>query len=372
MTTINPSFTDELKKYGAGDFKACYNCGTCTAVCDLTQKDANFPRMFLRYGMLGLDKDLLQSKELWLCYACGECGENCPRQAGPDQFMGALRRYAIAQYEPTGLTRMIFKSNPFAIAVTLTLAVILGFFLFTMKPEMEVSRWIFEWMPFDVIHDMGMLIFGFTGLAMIVGVFNMWRNLSRTMEGEKTSNKKIIPAIREVLAELATMKRYQTCDSDEESFWGSKPSWVRPWFVHWSVMWGFLGLLLATILDFMLKDPATTVWWPSRILGTVAGLLMMYGATLALWYRATKVTKSYESSSLADYMFLVFLWIAGITGFWLEVSVMFGSNTLANQLVFVIHTIISMELVILFAFSKFAHALYRPLALFFYFYTKKS
>jgi nitrate reductase gamma subunit len=41
---------------------------------------------------------------------------------------------------------------------------------------------------------------------------------------------------------------------------------------------------------------------------------------------------------------------------------------LINHLVFVVHIIISMQLVILFAFSKFAHAVYRPLALFAYYF----
>jgi hypothetical protein len=26
---------------------------------------------------------------------------------------------------------------------------------------------------------------------------------------------------------------------------------LKPWFVHWMIMMGFLGLLLATILDFI-------------------------------------------------------------------------------------------------------------------------
>jgi hypothetical protein len=132
-------------------------------------------------------------------------------------------------------------------------------------------------------------------------------------------------------------------------------------------MWGFIGLLLATTLDFILKDPATAIWWPSRIIGTVAGLLMVYGASLSINYRLKKVTKAFEETRLADWTFLWFLWIAGITGFWLEVSVALNADFLVNHIVLLIHTIISMELVLLFAFSKFAHALYRPLALFFYF-----
>ena len=371
MAELIPEFATELKKYGAKDFNACYNCGNCTAVCNITEKQANFPRMFIRYGILGMQEDILKSKELWLCYACGDCTETCPREAGPGEYMAALRRFAIAKYDLTGLTGLIFKSNPVSILVTLILAVILGFFVFTMKPDHEVSRWIFNWMPFDVIHDMGMIIFIIAGITLMVGVLRMFFHLRKTMQKgtDKNKSKKndFFGAIKKVSIELAGMKRYRDCDADEASYWFGKPWFVKPWFVHWSIMWGFLGLLLATALDFVLKDPALTVWWPTRILGTVTGLLMMYGSTLAIIYRLKKVTKTYEDTKLADWMFLLFLWLAGLTGFWMEIVVFFGADSILNQVVFVIHTIISMELVLLFAFSKFAHAMYRPLALYFHF-----
>lgn len=371
MSRIDPYFSDEIRKYGADDFNACFNCGNCTAVCSLSDKDASFPRMMIRYGMLGLKKEILESKELWLCYACGDCTETCPRQADPGHYMAALRRYAIAKYEPTGITGLIFKNNPISVMVTLILAVILGFFLFTLRPDHDVARWIFAWMPFDVIHDMGMVIFGLTGLAMVIGLISMLRHMFRN-NPVKGTFKSARQALSSVISEIVTLKRYQDCDKEQDSHWYGKPWYLQPWFVHWSIMWGFIGLFLATVLDFLLKDPATDIWWPSRILGTIAGLLMMYGASAAMYYRITKPTKAYEDTRLADWMFLVFLWIAGLTGFWLEIAVTFDGSHDLNQVVFVIHTIISMELVLLFAFSKFAHALYRPLALFSYFYHKLS
>jgi len=184
---------------------------------------------------------------------------------------------------------------------------------------------------------------------------------------EKKSKVGFIKAVSLVFNELATMKRYQQCEAEEDSFWKNKPWFTKPWFVHWSIMWGFLGLLLATVLDFILKDPAVSIWWPSRILGTLSGLLMMYGSSLAINYRLQKVTKIYSETRMADWTFLLFLWIAGLTGFWLEVSIFFAASNIVNQAIFLLHTVISMELVLLFAFSKFAHAVYRPLALFFYF-----
>ena len=367
MPKIDHGFASELKKYGARDFSACFNCGNCTAVCGLTDKDANYPRMFIRHGMLGQKEEILASKEIWLCYACGDCTETCPRQAGPGDYMAALRRYAIASYEPTGLTKMIFKNNPVFILFTAFLSVLLGLFLFTLKPEPIVSRWLFNMIPYAVIHNMGLVIFGLTGISVVWGLLTMFLKLSKKSGKTEKPKGLFLKSLKEVINELATMNRYRTCDVEVDSYWKNKLPIVQPWFIHWSVMWGFIGLLVATILDFILKDPATAMWWPSRILGTLAGLLLIYGTTLALNYRLKKVTKPYEKTRLADWLFLWFLWIAGITGFWLEISVAFGADLLLNHIIFLIHTIISMELVLLFAFSKFAHAVYRPLALFFYF-----
>ena len=367
MAKINPDFAEEIKKYGAKDFNACFNCGNCTAVCGLTDKNANFPRIFIRYGMLGQHEEILKSKELWLCYACGECSLNCPRQAAPGDYMSAIRRYAIANYEPTGLTKHIFKSNPFSIFITLILAVILGFFLLTIKPDQIISRWLFEYIPYEVIHNMGLVIFSLTGLSMAWGIFTLIRKISKDKIKDDKDKTSFWSTTKKVVEELGTMKRYRKCDSEEESHWKTKPEYVKPWFVHWSIMWGFLGLLLATILDFIFKDPSTSIWLPSRILGTIAGLLMMYGSSLAIYYRKIKVTRSYKETKLADWMLLTFLWIAGFTGFWLEVSVGFAAENLFNQIIFLLHTIISMELVLLFAFSKFALAIYRPIALWYYF-----
>jgi ferredoxin len=365
MALIQPELTEDIKKYGTFDFTACYNCGNCTAVCNLTAKDANFPRKMVRYSMLGLKDEILSSKELWLCYACGDCSSTCPRQAEPGDLMAGLRRFAIANYEKTGLTKLIFKNNLFSLFITLLLSVVLGFFLLTIKPDMVVSRWIFQYMPYEIIHNLGIAAFAIMGLSALTGVLVMWNNIAKNKveSGDKKFFPRLTDALKKVLEEAATMKRYKNCDTDS-SVWNKKAWYVRPWFIHWAIMWGFIGLLVATSLDFMFKNPAIDIWWPSRILGTVAGLLMVFGASLALYYRLVKITKPYSNTRLADWMFLGFLWVAGITGFWLEISVAFGADVWLNQIVFVIHTIISMQLVILFAFSKFAHAFYRPLALF--------
>ncbi|MGE5423782.1 MAG: 4Fe-4S dicluster domain-containing protein [Syntrophothermus sp.] len=362
MAKVDPTFANEIKKYGAPDFSGCYSCGNCTAICGMTDENGNFPRMMIRYGMLGLKEEILSSKELWLCYACGECSKTCPRQAFPGEYMAALRRYAIASYEPSGLSKLIFRSNSFFIFLISLLSVFLAFFLLTIKPDETVSRWIFTYLPYEVIHAIGIVIFSITGFSMIWGAVTMVRKLRKAEPSGKLNFKAITAAAKEA----ATVSRYGHCDEEEDGFLKDKSFFQQPRFIHLSVMWGFIGLLAATTLDFIFKDPSLTVWWPGRILGTIAGLFMVYGTSMAIFYRKNKVTETYSRTRMADWVFLWFLWIAGITGFWLEVAVAFSAESFFNHLIFLIHTIISMELVLLFSFSKFAHALYRPIALYFF------
>jgi nitrate reductase gamma subunit len=304
-----------------------------------------------------------------MCYGCGDCSESCPRGADPAAYMASLRRYAIAQYDLTGLTKWIFTNSRFAVILTVILAIVLGFFMLTLKPESHVSRWIFQYMPYEIIHNAGMWIFAIVGIALIIGLSRMLVNLHKRKNKEtKVKLNSIYHSILYVTSELGTMKRQQVCDKEEDSVWQGKAWYKKPWFIHYSVMWGFIGLLLATTLDFIFKDPATKVWLPTRILGTIAGLFMMYGATMLIYYRIIKVSKFFASTRWADWYFLIFLWLAGFTGFWMEVSVTLESDNLLSHIIFILHTVLSMELILLFTFSKFAHAIYRPLALFFQYY----
>jgi quinone-modifying oxidoreductase, subunit QmoC len=88
---VDPQLMRELKEYGAVGVEKCINCGNCTAVCSLSSTDDRFPRYMLRLAQLGMQDELLGSKELWLCYNCGVCSDTCPQQAEPANFMAAAR-----------------------------------------------------------------------------------------------------------------------------------------------------------------------------------------------------------------------------------------------------------------------------------------
>ena len=95
-------------------------------------------------------------------------------------------------------------------------------------------------------------------VAALGGIVRMTLRLSRGVARTKTEEgagdekrtrlfARITAALKNVIAELAAQKRYRDCEEE------AKKPWYRGrWFVHMSIMWGFIGLGVATGLDYLL------------------------------------------------------------------------------------------------------------------------
>ena len=135
MAKINPEFSDTLKEFGAFDLNACYNCGTCTAICSLSDEENSFPRKMVRYSVLGLENEIQASTDPWMCYYCGECSTSCPREAEPGELMMSLRRYLTSAYDWTGLSGKFYTSKIWELtAIGILSALILMLFVFFHGP----------------------------------------------------------------------------------------------------------------------------------------------------------------------------------------------------------------------------------------------
>jgi len=368
----------ELQQYGATDMSACFSCGTCTAICPLSEDDATFPRRMIRYAQVGMKDALLSSKELWSCYHCGECSDSCPTQADPGEFMAAARRYAIASYDATGLARLMYLWPAVGTAFALVLAVFFALFMYTAHgPQSAETLAIFEFIPAHLIHDTGVVVMILVFLAGFVGVARMARRIGRregvgwrTVFGGRVALARSGRALWSSLGrESLGQARYRReCETEKEIV-----AWFRRrWFIHAMVLWGFLGLLAATALDYGLdilgiKETGAPVpiWYPVRLLGTVAGLMLVYGTTVMIVDRVRAANRSVARSSPADWTLLALLWVAGVTGFGLELALYLPEPPTWGYWVFLFHVAVAMELVLLAPFMKLAHAVYRPVGLFY-------
>ena len=214
-------------------------------------------------------------------------------------------------------------------------------------------------------------------VAGLLGVATMARAVARvegvtlrSVVGSRRALRRSAAAAWSALAvETLGQRRYrEDCDADA----AAQPLYRRRWFIHALTMWGFLGLLAATILDYGLSilgiketGAPVPIWYPVRLLGTVAGLALVYGSTMLIIQRARGVERSVRHSTGADWTLLALVWLTGVTGFALELALYLPDAPAWGYWMFLFHVAIAMELVILAPFMKLAHAVYRPVALFF-------
>lgn len=368
---VNTSLMRKIKKHGAGrnlDVSACFNCGNCTAVCPLAADSGGFPRRVIRMAQVGMEQELLASEELWRCYACGECTQTCPRQADPAAFMAAARSYAIAGYDFTGLAALANRSALGNLAVFAVFSAVFSALLLSRMNPGHPNFQLFDFLPGEWIHQIGVALFVVVGLSMFSGIASMtWRIWRQSRSQGATLHFAALPgAVFSALSDALFHRRFQQCEAESDAeVLAAQPWYQRPWLVHASVMGGFLAMLLATTLDFLLKPIGSTVppWYPMRILGTAGGIVCLYGLSIVLLRRAQGKEHPYKKSSFADWFFPVLLTVTVLTGILSELIVYLPSPTTFGHVVFFAHVVLAMDLVALLPLTKFAHVLYRTLAL---------
>ena len=81
LSKLDKDFKYEIAaRPGAGFFKRCFSCGTCTASCPVSEIDERFnPRLFIRQALMGQREELLSSELLWYCTQCYTCFARCPQ-----------------------------------------------------------------------------------------------------------------------------------------------------------------------------------------------------------------------------------------------------------------------------------------------------
>jgi len=103
LSELDKDFKYEIaSRPGAGFFKRCFSCGTCTASCPVSEIDEEFnPRLIIRQALLGMREQILASKVLWYCTQCYTCYARCPQDVRFTDVMKVLRDMAVEQgYAP--------------------------------------------------------------------------------------------------------------------------------------------------------------------------------------------------------------------------------------------------------------------------------
>jgi quinone-modifying oxidoreductase subunit QmoC len=361
------NFINDVIKSGGESLKKCFQCATCSVVCNVTPDDKPFPRKEMMYAQWGMKDRLINNPDIWLCHHCKDCTAYCPRGAKPGEVIGAIRSQFIQSYSPVNFFgKMVSKPSYLvfilAIPVFLLLAVLahLGNLDFTAIERGAGGEIVYsKFMPHVYVIAIYVSVAMFSFLSFAAGVNRYWKALlSNNKEGEASFSigsifKSIVSTVQEILAH----KEFEKCDTAKER----KIS-------HILTFYGFIGLAMGTTwatvykygFDRMPPYPLTD---PMQWLTNISTAAFLVGLSMIIYNRMKDSSKS-GIGSYFDWIFIAVLVITGITGFAAQVFRLADIGVLAYSAYF-FHLVFIFYLFAYAPFSKFAHMIYRTTAMVF-------
>jgi ferredoxin len=348
---------------GGADMKKCMQCSTCTCICTLSTEQDGMPRKQVLHAQWGLKDKLMADVGPWLCHYCGDCSENCPREANPGEVMMALRRYLTAQYDWTGFARLIYRSERWNIAamLVLALAVVLlftvpqnfGFGLLRQAgPAALATVMLDKFAPKEIVHIGDTIMAAVLALLLLGNATRMFRAATR---GDSIPLSVYLRHLPGLVVQGVTQKRWKDCRDNDA---------IKNRTRHLILVSGYATIftLVVVFLPWFQVEDSSFHW--TSLLGYYASAALL-GVTA--WMMADRLAKRGEMqrySQFSDWLFLGLLFLTSLTGLLLNIFRLFN-QPMTTYVLYVVHlAIVVPMLVVEVPFGKWAHLLYRPLAIY--------
>jgi quinone-modifying oxidoreductase subunit QmoC len=367
-------FIRAVKNAGGETLKKCYQCATCSTVCNLSPDEKPFPRKEMLMANWGRSEELMRDPDVWLCYQCNDCTTYCPRGARPGDVLAAVRSFAYKRFAfPSFMGRAL--ASPKALPLLLLVpALILVACIALTAPKTAAGGFVF--MESNVVdfnlflpHSSVDALFVFGNIIIFifaaVGFVRFWKGLQ-----SKSDNKQVsfMSAAVSTLKEIFSHSRFRECGANHPRAIG-----------HMLVLFGFIGAMITTALvlvfvfiphylELLGAEGLESFFHvpidlphPVKILGALSGLALAIGGILLLYRRWTNKDEV-GANGYADYLFLYVIFITGLTGMFSWFGRLTGVATVAYAIYFA-HMLSVYFLLWYMPYSKFAHMFYRSLAL---------
>ena len=353
-TRLDPDLHRDIARFGAVDVDVCMNCGNCTATCELSTEANPFPRRFMHYLQIGNRDRILGSAEPWMCYYCGDCTTSCPRNANPAETMMATRRWLTAEYDWTGLARKLYLSTAWEIAALVAVgAFVVLLFVVFHGPMLTDRVALNTFAPVAWVELGDLVMAAILSFFLLSNAFRMARAILRSHQGQVPLGA-YLRAVPEFIVHFTTQKRWRQS--------GEKPRWLR----HFLLVSGYLTMLtlILVFLRWFQTDVVHPFWHPQRLLGYYATGVLLWATGSMMLGRLKKQDEMHRFSHASDWIFLIMLFLTTLTGIVVH-AVRIADFPLATYYSYVIHLAVAVPmLVVEVPFGKWAHLLYRPLALY--------
>jgi quinone-modifying oxidoreductase subunit QmoC len=358
VITPDLKFVKDVIKSGGESLKKCYQCATCTVVCNVTPEDNPFPRKEMVQAQWGLKDELFRNPDIWLCHQCSDCTAHCPRGAKPGEVLGAIRAMSIRHYSKPGILATMASDSKFlipliAVPVVVFLAMVgaAGNLNLANVPLNDAGHIAFnKFLPTLPYVDLPMMAaFGFAAAMLLMGIKGYWDDMCKN--GRPEGN--IAEAVIEVVLEVLGHKRFEKCEMTS----GRK-------LAHQLVLYSFMSLAVATTLAAIKEYVPSlehTLLVPTKIFGNVGAVGLLVGIFMVINNRLGNAEKA-GKGGYYDWLFIGVVATVGVTGMAAQLIRLAG----AAQLAYVTYFVHLVSVFFLFAyapFTKMAHMLYRGTAM---------
>ena len=276
-----------------------------------------------------------------------------------------LRRYLIAQYDWTGLSRRICRSpawevGALSLVAMLVLALIILYHLYISKLDITFLRTTALGMEhmFPTITYFTVCVFLIPALLM---ASHAWRMFALTMR--RGANRAIplrfyVAEAKTMFLQMVTQRQILKCPATIHR---------KRWTLHWLLAFGCV--LMFAIKLFFLRwfqtDSIYAIYHPQRWLGYLAFAFLVAGALDILIERARKRESIFRESRFSDWVLPILLALTALSGMAVHVFRYTGLD-LGAHYAYAVHLMIAVPMLLVeLPFAKSSHMIYRPLALYF-------
>jgi quinone-modifying oxidoreductase subunit QmoC len=378
IVTPDLQFVNELIKGGGDSLKKCYQCATCSVVCNLTQDEKPFPRKEMMYAQWGLKDKLFPNPDIWLCHQCSDCTAYCPRGAKPGEVLNVVRKLSIEHYSvPQFLGKAVGSPSYlvllFAIPVVIFFIILasLGHLNFAKIPLNEKGLISYhEFLPSIYIDSVFVPVAFFAVICLAIGISRYWKDMVRTA-GPITPERSISNAITTTISEILSHNRFEKCNLTK----------IRK-ISHFLVFYSFIGLAITTAwavmylygpgimkllglkpFGWMLGPSPYPLTDPVKWIANASALALLVGITLVIRDRLKNQEKA-GKGGYYDWLLIYIVFAIMATGILSEVVRLANIAALA-YIIYFMHLMVVFFLFAYAPFSKMAHMVYRATAMVF-------
>jgi len=340
----------------ARQLQICNACRYCEGFC------AVFPAMTRRLEFAKADIHYLAN----LCHGCGACLHAC-QYASPHEFavsvpraMARVRGRTYVDYAWPKAFGTLYARNGLTVALALAASLVAFLVLAAARAGQLVDRPLagdfYAVFPHSFLAWTFGAVFVYAAVALAIGATRFCRDIS--------TGRASAPALGEATASVLGLRYLDGghglgCNDEDDAFT------LRRRRFHHFTFYGFLlcfaATCVATLYHYGLGERAPYPLWSLPVLlGTLGGIGLLVGPAGLLWLHGRRDPAHREDSQNAmDRGFIALLFLASATG----LALLGWRDSGAMALWLAIHLGVVMALFLTLPYGKFAHGVFRSVAL---------